>query len=424
MAEFLVIRLGRTSADTAEWIAVDNNGTRRGAPGTGTLEQAAAEVGGRSVIVLVPALETITTTVNVPIRGGARLRAALPFALEESMAEDVENLHFASGMRRDNGQLPVAVVSIEKMDEWTAALNEAGIEPARMVPENYGLARIPGTLSVLVDRDCVFFNDGADTEFAMQGVSPSDTLVAAGALSDRSDEDEDSDDAIEPEGHLVAYCEAADEERFAHDWIALRHELHSVDINLLADGVLPKLAVTVASGSGVNLLQGAYGAKTDYRSQLRPWRSAAVLLLGLMVLGLVGKVVDYNRLAEEEAALKARFTQEYRQIRPGDTREVMDPINAVRSIRQGLGASTGPQVFLPSLRQLGDAMAQNASARIENISYRAGVIDVRITSPDVATLDNIQKSVSASGRFTASIQSTDQVADEISSRLQIRESGS
>ncbi|MGB5257737.1 MAG: type II secretion system protein GspL, partial [Woeseiaceae bacterium] len=192
----------------------------------------------------------------------------------------------------------------------------------------------------------------------------------------------------------------------------------------LAVGVLPKLAVTVATGAGVNLLQGRYGAKSDYRSQLKPWRTAAVLLLGLMLVGFVGKTVDYYRLAKEEATLQTRFTEEYRKLRPGDTREVLDPINAVRSIKQGLGAATGPQVFLPSIRQLSEAMAQNSSARIETISYRAGVIDVRITSPDVATLDNIQKLVSASGRFRASIQSTDQVADEISSRIQIREAGS
>ena len=424
MAEFLVIRLGRSSADAAEWIVADNNGTRRGAPANGSLSAAAAEAAGRSVIVLVPAIETITTSVYVPIRGGARLRAALPFALEESLAEDVENLHFASGTRRENGQLPVAVVSRAKMDEWLSALNEAGIKADKMIPENYGLARIPGTLSLLVDRDCIYFNDGGDVEFAMQGVRPSDTLVAAGALTERDDSSDDDEDTEQTARHLVAYCEAIDEQRFAHDWMALRHELDSVDVNLLADGVLPKLAVTVASGIGVNLLQGSYGAKTDYRSQLLPWRNAAALLLGLMLVGLVGKGVDYYRLVEEDAELQARFTEEYRQIRPGDTREVMDPIGAVRSIKQGLGAATGPQVFLPSLRQLGDAIAQNSSARIEQISYRAGIIDVRITSPDVATLDNIQKSISASGRFQASIQSTDQIADEISSRIQIRESGS
>lgn len=421
MAEYLVIRLARSSDDAVEWIVADDSGTRRGQAGSGSLAEAAQDVRGRPVIVLVPATEVLTTTVEIPIRSGPRLRAALPFALEENLADDVETLHFASGPRRESGKLPVAVVARAKMDEWLAALDDAGIPAARLIPENYGLARIPGTMSVLIDGDCVMFNDGADTEFVMQGVRPSDTLVAAGLLSDRSDED--SRDK-EPSGHLVAYCEAADEVRLSHDWIALRHELHSVDVNLLPDGALPRLAVTVASGSGVNLLQGRYGVKSDFRAQFRPWRNAAMLLLGLLIVGLVAKGVDLYRLTKEEANLQAQFVDEYRQIRPGDTRELLDPLNAVRSIKQGLGAATGPQVFLPSLRQLGDAMAQNSNARIETISYRAGVIDVRITSPDVATLDRIQKSVSASGQFQASIQSTDQVADQISSRLQIREAGS
>ncbi|MCP4301701.1 MAG: hypothetical protein GY783_14030 [Gammaproteobacteria bacterium] len=421
MAEFFVIRLGHTIDHTVEWIVVDDNGTRRSQAVLGSLADAAQNTGGRPVIVLVPGTDALTTTVDVPIRGGSRLRAALPFALEENLADDVDKLHFAFGARRESGQLPVTVVARDKMDQWCATLSEAGITAAQIVAENYGLARISGTLSVLLAGDCVMFNDGADIEFVMQGVRPSDTLVAAGVLTDRDDDDQDDSESA---GHLVAYCDPADEARFSHDWIALRHELHSVDINLLPDGAFPRLAVTVASGQGVNLLQGAYGTKTDYRSQFRPWRNAAVLLLGLIIVGLVAKGVDFYRLSREETALQAQFTEEYRQIRPGDTRELLDPVNAVRSIKQGLGAATGPQVFLPSLRQLSDAMAKNSSARIETISYRAGVVDVRITSPDVATLDSIQKSVSSSGQFQASIQSTDQVADQISSRLQIREAGS
>ena len=127
---------------------------------------------------------------------------------------------------------------------------------SKIVPENYGLSRIPGTASVLVDGDLVFFNDGGDMEFSLQGAKPSDALVAAGLLSDQHDEDRDADESA---SHLLVYCDARDEQRLSHDWIALRHEMHSVDINLLAEGALPRLAVTVASGNGVNLLQGLYG---------------------------------------------------------------------------------------------------------------------------------------------------------------------
>jgi len=314
---------------------------------------------------------------------------------------------------------PVAAVAKAKLDNWLAQLEEAEIQPWKMVPENYGLARIPGTLSILIDDGCVMFNDGADVEFVMQDVNPSDALAAAGWLKDRHD-----DAPAEPSGHLIVYCSAADEERLSHDWIALRHELHSVDINLLPDGALSRLAVTVASGHGVNLLQGKYGPKADYGSWLRPWRKVAALLLGLVIVGFAGKGVDYYRLTKLETELRDQFTQEFRQIRPGDTGEVLDPVGAVNSIKRSLGAGIASPIFLQTLRELSNAMAQNSNASIEAISYRAGIIDVRVSSADVETVGNIQKAIGASGQFIASIQSTDRVADRINSRIQIREAGS
>jgi len=403
MAEFLVIRLGVDPEQAANWITVDSNGTRSGAPVTGALADAAGDIGDRSVIVLVPATTVLTTTVNIPIKGGSRLLAALPFALEEQLADDIDNLHFAAGKRRASGQVPVAVVAHEQMSDWLARLDAAGLPVARIVPENYGLARIPGTMSLLSADDQIIFNDGADNEFVMQGASPSDALAVAGALEDSGGEDHVA-------GHLLVYCESGDEERFQQDWIALRHELASVDINLLPDGALPRLAVTVAAGNGVNLLQGRYGAKTEIGTLFRPWRYAAILFLTLGLLTFGGKVADYYRLTQEETVLKTQFEQVYRSIRPGDQREIVDPVATVNSVRRSLGGPSALQVLLPSLVQLGQALQQNQTANIEAISYRAGVIDVRLTAPDVATLD-------------AAIQSTDQVGDKVNSRIQIREAG-
>lgn len=420
MAEYLVIRLGADENALASWIAVDDAGTRRTPPVMGPLEEARKDVGDRDVIVLVPAGETATLTCDLPAKG-ARLRAALPYALEEQVADEIENLHFAPGARRAGGDLPVVVVSHEQMTGWLAQLREAGIRPSRIVPEDHGLAFVPNTLSMLVAENQVVFNDGAEMQFVMQDVTPIDVLTAAGILG----EDGVAEEAAERPGHLLVYCEPTDEQLFANEWNQLRQHLDSVDINLLPDGALPRLAVTVASGAGVNLLQGSYGESTDIGALFRPWRYAAMLLLGLGVLGVAGKAIDYFRLTSEEAALKEQFTAEYRKIRPDDTREVMDPLGTVTSIRRSFGApGSAPAVFLPSLQQLAIAMQESEDAAIVAISYRAGVVDVRLTAPDVATLDKIQKSVSQSSRFTASIQSTDRVGDQVNSRIQIREVGS
>jgi general secretion pathway protein L len=420
MAEFVVIRLGQAPDQQVGWIVVDDGGTRRSPPGAGTLDEAAALVHGRPVIVLVPATETLTSVVDLPIRGGARLLAALPYALEEQVAADVETLHFVAGDRRESGKRPVAAIARKTLDGWLAQLDEAGIQPWKVIPENYGLARIPGTMSVLVDGSTVMFNDGEDLEFVLEGATPSDALVAAGRISDQREDDAPPEQA----GHLIVYCDAADEERLSHDWIALRHELHSVDINLLPDGALPRLAVTVAAGRGVNLLQGRYGPKADYGSWLRPWRVAASLLLVLVIVGFAGKAADYWRLSQEEAVLQERFTQAYQQVRPGNSGPILDPVGAVNSLKRSAGGTTVTPVFLASLNELSAAMTRNANASIEAISYRAGVIDVRLNSPDVETVGSIQKAINESGTFVASIQSTDRVADRINSRIQIREAGS
>ena len=307
------------------------------------------------------------------------------------------------------------------MADWLGRLDDAGLRASQLIPENHGLADVPNTLSLIVAEDQVMFNDGAELDFVLQGVRPSDALVAAGVLDDEGQSEEDT----AMSRHLLVYCEPTDEQQFEHDWTALRHELDSVDINLLPDGVLPRLAVTVASGVGINLLQGRYGEKTDVGAMFRPWRVAALLLLTMGVLGLAAKAVDYYRLTSEENVLKEQFTAEYRKIRPGDTGEVLDPLGTVTSIRRSLGGlASAPPVFLPSLQQLAMAMQDAEDTEIQVIAYRAGVVDIRLTAPDVATLDQIRKSVSESVRFTASIQSTDQVGGRVNSRIQIREAGS
>ncbi len=425
MAEFLVIRIGERADHLAQWIAVDSTGARRSPPLTGPLSEAGSDIGDRQVIVLVPGTEVLTTSVDIPVKGGSRLHAALPYALEDQLAEDVDQLHFAAGTRRSSGRIPVAIVSRVRLAEWIGWLTDCGIQPSAMISDNYGLARIPGTISLLVAEGQVMINDGADVELVMQGVSPSDALVAIGALDGNADgDDRESNQAASPamSRHVLVYCEAEDEEKYQHDWLAIRNEMESVDVNLLSDGVMPRLAVTVASGAGVNLLQGDFGARTEYAGLLRPWRYAAILLLALGVVGIAVKATDLYVLKRQEAELKQQFEAEYRQIAPGAP-AVEDPTRLVASLRARLGTSDTPPLFLQSLEQLSRALQQNREARIAAISFRAGVVDIRLSAPNVSTLDKIQRGISESGQFEAAIKSTDQDGDGVSSRIQIKASG-
>lgn len=427
MADYLVIRLGESEESPAQWIAVDSSGARHGLPVSGTLAEASVDIGDRSVIVLVPSAAVLTTTVDMPIKGGAKLQAALPYALEEFLADDVDQLHFAAGPRHSSGVIPVSVVSKETLEQWISWLEHAGIEANSIMADIYGLARIPGTISLLVADHQVVINDGADVALLMEGVSPGDALAAIGAFDDASSDDADADQTDElgeigTPRHVLVYCAPEDEERYQHDWIAMRQELDSLDVKLLSDGVLPRLAVTVATGSGINLLQGAYGRKINYAGALQPWKYVAILILALVVVAVGTKAASYYSLKSELASVQQQFQLQYQQLVPGAALP-RDPAAAVQSLLARTGSAQTPQVFLRSLEQLSLAVNQNRSASIQAISFRAGVIDVRLSAPDVATLDSIQRSIAQGGRFKATIQSTDQDGDKVNSRIQIQSSG-
>lgn len=422
MAEFLVIRLPADEDDLPSWIVVDSDGTRRGEVTRDALSVAARDAAARPVIVLVPGGEVLTTTIDIPVRNTSKLLAALPYALEEMLAEDVEDLHFAAGQRQANGRVPVAAVSHAKMELWLGQLNEAGITASRIVPEQLGLASIPGSISLLLDGDDSLINDGGDTQLYLQEVSPTDALTAIGVFADAgSDAEDDTEgEAVSRQQHLLVYCSAENNEQHRTEWEALRNELSSVDVKLLPDGVLPRLAVTVATGAGINLLQGRYGTKTGYGNALARWRYAAMLLLGLFVVGTATKAVNYAALAREEAALQQNFHAEYQQIVPGAP-QTDDPVRLVSSLRVRAGSSNDtPQVMLQALEQLAAASANAEDARIEAISFRGGVADIRVNAASVSVLDAMRQRIDQGGEFRARIQSTDQVGDRVNSRMQIQ----
>ena len=185
---------------------------------------------------------------------------------------------------------------------------------------------------------------------------------------------------------------------------------------------MPRLAVTVATGAGINLLQGEYGRRTDYSGAFRPWKFAAMLLLAFCLVAVAGKGAGYYSMKNELAAVQQQFHMEYQQLVPGAALP-RDPAAAVQSLLARSGGAQSPQVFLRSLEQLSNAVRQNRAASIQAISFRAGVVDVRLPAPDVATLDSIQRAIAQNGQFTATIQSTDQEGDKVNSRIQIQAGG-
>jgi general secretion pathway protein L len=404
MSETLVIRLRAADEAPASWLIVDGNGARSGPVQSGPLSDALNLVLGRGVVLLLPGSDITLAEPELPLRGGARLLQAVPFALEEQLATDVETLHFAIGTKSKGAVgTPVAVVARSLIDRWHGACEAAGIHPDAAYSDAAAVPVSPNACTLLLDDKTLFVRRPESVPYALDA----DLLSAALELA--------LGDQAEASEHVTFFASPSDYERHRDAIEGLRSRTATLQVKLLPEGPLPLLAAQAAGGAGVNLLQGPYAARSSMASRLREWQLPAALAAATALVFLAGQGLSIWQLKRAEKKLDVQIAQVFAQAMPGQP--VVDP----RAQMQGvLGNRTAGQApLLPAMSLLAQAMSRAPQATIESISYRGNALDLRLTAPTVEALDAIKQAMSREG-VAAELQSAVPRGQTVEGRLQVR----
>lgn len=418
MAEFLVLRLGTQPDHAASWVAVDQTGALLGKSACGSPEDAKHAAEGRQLIVLVPSLDVVRMTAEAPVRSGARLLQALPYALEEQVADDVDTLHFAAGPRLESGKVAVAVVRREAMDAWVQRLAGAGLRADRLYGDADAIGCTPNTMTLLLeDRGAIL----SDPDGGITAMDPDAWETILGAwIARRSTTDAEGHGPL----HLVVYATPEMLDHHGEVFERLRSQLESVDLRSLSDGALPRLAAQIVTAPGINLLQGDYAERSAFSSYWPAWRLAAGLLVLLTAVATAQQLAEISRLRQQVGALDAVVDKAFHYVFP-DAGPIQDARAQLSSRLRQLGdRETGAShEFLDALDVVARAMKSGGDSRIEAISYRAGTVELRVRAPTVEVLDRIQQAITAAGGLKAEIQSANASGSEVVGRLQISRPG-
>ena len=388
MSETLVIRLRADAAAQASWVIVDANGARSGALQGGPVADALAATQQRSVLLLLPGSDVTLAEPELPVRGGARLAQAVPFALEEQLASDLDDLHFAVGTRATGAAaVPVAVVARASMDRWLGACVDAGIRPDAAYADSMAVPPTAGGTTLLLDGSMLYVRRHDALPYVLDTEAPEEAVSLVVG------------DTPEDTGALVFYASPADYERHRDAIEGLRAHSTSLQVKLMPDGPLPLLAAQATHGAGVNLLQGPYAASSSLAVNMKRWRLPIGLAAAVALTFVASHAVAGWQLHRAERALDAQITQVFQQALPGQ--KMIDP----RAQMQGmLGGAGGQSALLPAISALSRALGGSPQSKVQAISCRAGVVDLRLSAPSVSALDAITQAMLAAG-FQAELQS-------------------
>jgi general secretion pathway protein L len=334
----------------------------------------------------------LLSSAAVPASQPARARAAVPWALEEGLVADVEDLHFALASQPHAGRWSVAVVSRADMDAWLARCREAGLQPHALRPAPLALPAPPDDGWVALEEPGqISVRTGEETGFACEPdmlALLAESLAAPTRIRRLGAGDVAWPEALEP--------------------------------RLEAPEALPSpMAAWPCDGAGIDLLQGPYSRRERAGRQLRRWRTPAILAAALALIAGGEAAVHYLALGQRQSELNARLEAIYSETFP-DAQKVSDPRAQMAARVQALEEGGGEASLVAMLAEVGAVLADHDNVRLRTLTWRGGTLEVDLTASELQVLDQVQSGLGAAD-LASELQGAQQRDGRVHASMVIKE---
>jgi general secretion pathway protein L len=384
--------------------------------------EASAHFDGGEVIALVPGELVLLIHVRIPTRQLRHIKQALPYMVEEMIADNIEDVHLAMPAGKldwDEG-VPVAVVRHHLLIDWLDQLHHCQLQPDFLGPDvlavpwreqgrHYFVA--PPTADAQPVR--VLCRHSA---YVGQVIAPHNlpVLVAAQAR-------DDARGLVALRRYVVS---GGSDSGAAVASVAeqLRQQVEAdVEVAPFAETSFDVLATTAVREreAMINLLQGGY--RVQRRGSGGAWQQRAAMIAGVGLLGYLllagGGGLYFSWRAQQ---LEQQSIALYRELFPGERRVVSPRKQMANHLRErGQIASDS---LLPLLARAANGFAADPAMRVDELRFnqQQNALSVQLRAPSLDALEQLKKSLQSSG-LDAELGGATVQGEATVGRLQIRE---
>ncbi len=398
----IYVRLGEAPELQVNWLARGDSmpPSSRVEP----LASVAEQVVGAHLVVFAPGSSIVTLEAEVPPLSGQRLRQALPYAVEEQFADDVEGLHFAHGVRDVDGTIPVVALLREQMANWQQLFASLEFRPHMLLNEALALPWRDGEWSLLLEPEQAMLRTGLHSAQSL----PLEQLPALLMLAWKQQE--------EGAAPLLRIYDARPGEEGGYE-IGIEAK---VEYEVVADP-LRLLIQGMESSKPINLLQGEYSRKEQIGKLWRPWRLTALLAAALLLLQSMATVWEYFSLRSLDVELYSAIEQVYRDTFP-QAKNVTDPHLQMERKLNELRGNGSETTFVHLLAGSSSVLAEAKGLKVQSLRYKQGELELELDVEGLPVLDKL-KSALQEKKLSVEVRSATARGERVESRIVVREVG-
>lgn len=401
MGETLFIRLGSQAENRIHWLIKINGQEDIIAsgelPNAGELTQLTEKSAAREVVVFVPTSDIAIKRLKVPGSSQRAIRLAAPYMLEETLAQDVEQLCFAfNDLKQDEQGHNCFVAALERkqLEKWLQWLADANIFCKLMIPDALALPVVPQSSSAVMLGEQVLIRLG---EWQVMSFEANAWPV------------------------ISQFFKGLDEnEQTIHAYSALSEVPDELTIEYLPEE-LPLAILANNHARKFNLLQGEFQVKEKRSADTMNWLWVAGVACFALILNFGLKGAELYQLSNQQEALETEIIEKYKTVFP-ETKRVR--ISTVRSqLRQKLaevGNSEDSAGFLALLVKLEPALASVPEIKPQTLKFDGKRQEVRMqtVAKDYQYFEKLKVAFEKAG-LTVNLGAQNNQGDQISGSFSI-----
>lgn len=408
-------------------------------------ESAVVDTRRARLVAVLPSSAASLINAEVPkqmLRGSSsRWQRALPFSLEDQLADDVDKLHFAMPPKsaidpdfsEEKASVPVATVRHRDLDSLKTLLADSNLSAEHWTLDTL-LVPLPASgkgIGVIVCDDMAMVRNGPMSGFtcpaSMLPMFAKRLAKEANALGPRSDVDSDSDKQQDkpvaapsdtPALHIQCHALGLSHEQTE----ALRESLiaddHKVVIHSGSADQLEGLLAQQFNIRDVNLRQGEYAEQQALNQYLRPWKwvaAAAVLMLCVEITSGKWQISRNNAVAENA---RQQTAVAFREALP-EIRRLQNPrVQMKQAIDTARGGDRGTD-FLSILAAVSPEISAIEAIQITTIGFRNDTLELRLATNTVTIVDQLKDRLATLENLSYKVISVNAGSDKVDFRINI-----
>lgn len=341
---------------------------------------------GRRVLIIIPNKDVVLTSAKIPSKNKKQLLKAIPFALEDQLAEDIEDLHFTIE-EGANEEIQVAVINRDLLDSYLVLLRKNNITPHFILPkvlvqtikeDSWSvLQETKGDISVRLSEWFGFSCDESLLDIFLQQLEIEKPKLLLSNLSEEK---------------LPEILQDCPIEEIEPNKVMYKSAISALPLNLLS-----------------NFISDTKQSNIDWK----PWRPTMAIasIVAVTWLGILGW--QNTLLQKQSTQLKLSIESIYKSTFPNG--RIVDPPQQMASKLAQLKKSTGKVVSspLPLIADISPLIKEYKDLNLGEIRFRENKLEIVVESPNLTRLEGFKKDAVEKVGLQVDIVSSTTTADKV-----------